>query len=97
MSIGTFGLLVGLFVMPLVLLGLGHRMRRRTPTQRKIFWGGIIGYLVAALAAMWVGMVPAAEWSGSDTVRGLLGYWGFVIGPIVGAMVAIAIGARTHD
>lgn len=66
-------------------------MRRRTPLQRRIFWGGLIGYLVAALAAMWVGMTPAAEWSSADTVRGLLGYWGLIVGPILGAIVAVGL------
>lgn len=90
MSIGTVALLVGLFVIPLIILGLGHRLRRRSPAQRRMFWGALVGYLVAALAAMWVGMVPAAEWSNSDTVRGLLGFWGLLVGPIIGAAAALA-------
>ena len=90
MSPGTFALLVGLFVIPVGLLALGHRLRRRTPVQRAIFWGGLIGYLVGSLAAMWVGMIPATEWSGTDTVRGVLGYWGLVLGPVVGAAAALA-------
>ena len=95
MSVGTVAMLVGLFVIPIILLGLGHRMRRRTPTQRRIFWGGLVGYLVAALAALWVGMVPPAEWSSADTVRGVLGFGGLVIGPILGAMAALALGRRS--
>ena len=91
MSHGMLALLVGLFVVPLGLLALGHRLRRRGPAHRAVYWGGLIGYLVAALAAMWVGMVPAAEWSESDTVRGLLGYWGLIIGPVAGAMAALAL------
>lgn len=90
MSVGTAALLVGLFVVPIILLALGHRLRRRSSTQRKVFWGALVGYLVAALAALWVGMMPAAEWSGSDTVRGLLGFWGLIVGPLVGAAAAIA-------
>lgn len=90
MNVGTVALLVGLFVVPLILLGLGHRLRRRSPKQRRVFWGALVGYLVAALVAIWVGMVPAAEWSNSDTVRGLLGFWGLLIGPVIGAAAAIA-------
>jgi uncharacterized protein YqgC (DUF456 family) len=90
MSVGTAALLAGLFVVPIILLALGHRLRRRSSTQRKVFWGALVGYLVAALAAMWVGMMPAAEWSDSDTVRGLLGFWGLILGPLVGAAAAIA-------
>jgi hypothetical protein len=97
MSPGTFALLVGLFVIPVGLLALGHRLRRRPPVQRAIFWGGLIGYLVGSLAAMWVGMNPAAEWSGADTVRGVLGYWGLVLGPVVGAAAALAFRKGGHS
>lgn len=96
MSVGTVALLVGLFVVPVVLLVLGHRLRRRTPTQRRAFWGALVGYLVAALAAMWVGMVPAAEWSSNDTMRGLLGFGGLLAGPLIGAAAAI-VGKRRTD
>ena len=97
MSPGTFALLAGLFVVPVMLLGLGHRLRRRSPAQRALFWGGATGYLAGSLAAMWVGMVPAAEWSGADTIRGLLGYWGLIIGPVVGAMAALAFKSSRRD
>lgn len=97
MTIGTIALLIGLFVMPVVLLGLGHRLRRRSPMQRRIFWGALVGYLVAALAAMWVGMVPAAEWSSTDTARGLLGFWGLLLGPIIGAAAAAIASTRRTD
>jgi hypothetical protein len=97
MSPGTFALLVGLFVIPVGLLTLGHRLRRRPPVQRAIFWGGLVGYLLGSLAAMWVGMVPAAEWAGSDTVRGLLGYWGLILGPVAGATAALAFRKGGHS
>lgn len=91
MSLGTVALLVGLLVVPLVLLALGHRLRRRTAAQRAMFWGGLLGYLVGAVAAMWVGMVPAAEWAATDTARGILGFWGLIIGPVVGALAALGV------
>ena len=97
MSLGTFALLVGLFVVPLGLLALGHRLRRRTRAQRAIFWGGLTGYLAGSLGALWVGMVPAAEWSGADTIRGLLGYWGLIAGPTLGALAALVFRGREAD
>ena len=97
MSAGTFALLFGLFVIPVGLLALGHRLRRRPPVQRAIFWGGLIGYLVGSLVALWVGMIPAAEWTRTDTVRGVLGYWGLVLGPVVGAAAALAFRKGGHD
>jgi hypothetical protein len=86
MSAGTLAMLAGLFVVPLVLLWLGHRMRDRTPAQRAMFWGGLVGYLVASIAALIVGMTPAAEWAADDTVRGFLGYWGLLAGFAIGAI-----------
>jgi hypothetical protein len=90
-SSGTVALLAGLFLVPVVLLALGHRLRRRTPRQRAVFWGGLVGYLGGALAALWVGMFPAAEWSATDTARGLIGFWGLIIGPLVGALAGLAL------
>ena len=91
MSLGTVVLLAGLFLVPLLFLSLGHRWRRRSPRQRAAFWGGLAGYLVAACVAMWVGMIPAAEWSSTDTVRGALGLWSLLIAPALGAAIAAAV------
>ena len=97
MSLGTIALLIGLFVIPVALLALGHRLRRRPPALRAVYWGGLVGYLAGSLAALWVGMVPASEWSGADTMRGLLGYWGLIICPIIGALAALVFRAREAD
>lgn len=97
MNAGIIALLIGLFVVPLVLLALGHRSRRRSAAQRAVFWGGLLGYLIAALAALWVGLMPAAEWSEADLVRGALGFWGLIIGPVIGALAALAWKGRKAD
>ena len=97
MSAGTLALIVGLFVVPAALLALGHRLRRRTAPQRAMFWGGLVGYLIGALGALWVGMVPAAEWGATDTVRGILGFWGLIIGPVVGALAALGLSRAGAD
>jgi hypothetical protein len=95
MSLGTGVFLAGLLVVPLLFLALGHKWRRRSPRQRAAFWGGLTGYLVAAGAAMWVGMIPAAEWSPTDTVRGALGFWSLLVAPALGAAIG-AIAARNR-
>jgi hypothetical protein len=89
MTIGLVALLVGLFVVPVWLLWLGHRLRRRTPRQRATFWGGLAGYGAGACAALAVGMSPAEMWSGDDSVRGALGLWAMVVLPAAGALVAL--------
>lgn len=92
MTPGTAVMLLGLFLMPLVFLALGHKWRKRSPRQRAAFWGGLTGYLFAACAALWVGMTPAAEWSAGDTVRGAVGYWSLLVAPALGAAIAAAVG-----
>lgn len=93
MTAGIVALLAGLFVVPCVLLWLGHRLRRRPARLRGAFWGGVIGYGVAAAAALVAGMYPPAMWSGDDTIRGLLGFWLLLVAPLVGVMLG-ALSAR---
>lgn len=84
--------LTGLFLVPLVLLMLGHRLRDRTPTQRRMFWGGIIGYLAGMLVAVSAALYPPVHWPGTDSLRGLLvhgamlffGLLGMVSGAVTG-------------
>ena len=87
MSTGTFAFLVGLFIVPVIILWLGHRLRRRTARQRGAFWGGVIGYGAASIAALIVGMYPAAMWGDSDLMRGALGFWSIVVVPVFGAAI----------
>lgn len=90
MSPGAVAMLAGLFVVPVALLALGHRLRRRTYRQRAVFWGAAIGYLVASCAALVAGMIPPESWSADDRWRGLLGFWSLLIGPAIGAVAGVA-------
>ena len=94
MTIGTVAMLVGLFGVPVFLLLAGHRLRRRTPRQRAIFWGALTGYGVASLAALVVSIYPAAMWDETDTMRGLLGFWSFVIAAVMGAAAGLVSSRR---
>jgi hypothetical protein len=85
MTPGTAVMLLGLFMVPVLLLWSGHRLRRRTPRWRAVFWGLLAGYIAGSVLALVASMVPAAEWSGDDTVRGLLGFWSLVLLPALGA------------
>jgi hypothetical protein len=91
MTIGTLAMLIGLFGVPVFLLWAGHRMRRRSPRVRAVFWGALAGYGVASIAALAVSIYPAAVWDATDTLRGLFGFWSFVIGSLVGAMVGLVV------
>jgi hypothetical protein len=87
MTPGLAVMLFGVFVVPALLLWGGHKLRRRPPAWRGAFWGAVIGHLVAMVVGSIAGMVPAAEWSATDTWRGVFGFWSFTLAPITGALL----------
>ena len=91
MSVGLSVMLLGLFGVPAVLLWLGHRLRRRTPRRRAIFWWALGGYIVAMVVATVAAFWPPAHWSEADTARGLAGFWAMVLLPVVGAVVGAVV------
>lgn len=91
MSFGVAVFLLGLYVMPLVLLGWGHKIRRLSPKSRRAFWGAVIGHCVAGVLALTLGMIPPESWTSEETVRGFFGLWSLLLLPLVGG----AAGALT--
>lgn len=87
MTPGLAMMLVGVLVVPAVLLWGGHKLRLRTPVWRATFWGAVVGHLIAIVIGSVAAMMPAAEWSGGDTWRGLAGFWSFTLAPLVGAAI----------
>ncbi|HWM92378.1 MAG TPA: hypothetical protein VN493_16555 [Thermoanaerobaculia bacterium] len=94
MSAENVALLVGLFAVPALLLALGHRLRRRTPLWRRVFWGGVAGHSIAILAMMAVTMFPPVAWEGGLHARDVAVHWSIVLGGIAGGAVAAALPAR---
>jgi len=90
MTIGLVVFVVGLFGVPIALLMLGHRLRRRSPRARAIFTGGVIGHCVAGLLAVIWGMLPPEAWGPNDTARGFAGLWSLLLFPILGAVAFAA-------
>ncbi|MBC7789474.1 MAG: hypothetical protein H7Z74_05990 [Anaerolineae bacterium] len=87
MSAGLAALIAGLFVVPLALLWSGHRLRRRTSRYRAVFWGALLGHLVASSIALLVSIFPPTEWAATDFWRGFGGYWLPVLLPALGAII----------
>ena len=85
MNVHQVALLLGLFVVPLLALALGHRLARRGPLARNVFWGLVAGHTVAALAASTVAMTEPEFWGAADLWRGIIGYWGMLLLPLAGA------------
>ena len=86
MTPGVTAMLVGIFIVPAGLLWLGHRLRRRPPRTRAVFWGAVIGH-IAAMAAAHFALMPAEVWSADDRLRGALGLWSFLVLPLLGALI----------
>ena len=91
MSIGLGALLVGLFVVPVFLLYLGHRLRRRSRRARAMFWGALLGHTAGAVFATWYSMIPPEEWTSGDTVRGLFGFYGMLLFALIGTLAGYVL------
>jgi L-cystine uptake protein TcyP (sodium:dicarboxylate symporter family) len=86
MTDSRLALVVGLFIIPALLLWLGHRLRRQTPARRRVFWGATIGYLAGMLLMLVAIHYPPVLWAGADW-RTAVVHWGMVVGAAVGAGV----------
>lgn len=85
MTAGLAAMLAGAFGVPLVLLWVGHRLRRRPARVRGAFWGAFAGHVLAIPLATVAAMLPPAEWAPGDVLRGALGLWALLVLPLVGA------------
>lgn len=47
---GRAGMVIGMFVVPAVLVRMGHRLRRRSARWQRAFWGARSGHLAALVA-----------------------------------------------
>lgn len=87
MSLLNLAMLVGVFVVPTLLLWLGHRFRRRTPRQRGLFWGALTGYLLGIVSATLAGTLPPYLWAPDDLFRGIAGYGALLLLPVIGGVI----------
>ncbi|HEX2080518.1 MAG TPA: hypothetical protein VHG08_22635 [Longimicrobium sp.] len=96
MTDSRLALVVGLFVVPALLLWLGHRMRRQSAARRRVFWGAVIGYLAGMLVTLVAIHYPAVLWTGGGW-RTAVVHWGMVVGTAVGAGGGIVATGRGAD
>src|SRR5687768_11270789 len=97
MNAGLAALLAGLFIVPVALLYLGHRLRRRSRRARAVFWGALIGHTLGALFATWYSMIPPEVWTSSDTTRGFFGFYGMLVMSIVGGLIGLLASTKNPD
>lgn len=86
MSAHMLALVLGLFVVPVAALVLGHRLARRSARARGAFWGVVIGHTAALLLATAAALYLPVRWSGDDTMRGLVGLWGMLVLGVFGGV-----------
>jgi hypothetical protein len=86
-------LLAGLVGVPIALLIAGHRVRRSSHRRQRVFWGALVGHVIAGLVALVASVTPPLGWSDTDVVRGAAGVWGLLVLPLMGA----SIGAFTRS
>lgn len=96
MSFGPLVMLLGIFVVPTLLLWLGHRLRRRSSRQRGLFWGGLTGHVAAILTTTLAAMLPPQAWGSGDLVRGLASYGALLLLPIIGGAIGALNAARAE-
>lgn len=94
MTLEQLALLVGLFVVPALLLALGHRLRRRPPLWRRVFWGGVIGHSIAILVMLAAALYPPILWEGGLRARDVAVHWSLVLGGVAGGAIAAGLPAR---
>ena len=92
MSLEHWALLVGLFVVPALLLALGHRLRRRPPVWRRVFWGAVAGHSIAVLVMLAATLYPPVPWEGGPRPRDVAVHWSLVLGAVAGGGIAAITG-----
>ncbi|MGV3710682.1 MAG: hypothetical protein ACO1Q7_17805 [Gemmatimonas sp.] len=96
MNLQLIALLSGLFVVPLALLSISHKLRRRSPRLQAAFWGALWAHILAAVAAIIASMIAAEEWQSTDTWRGFFGFWAMLAAPLIGGVIGyLRTGATT--
>ena len=86
--IERIALLFGMFVFPVWLLWLGHRLRGRTARVRGAFWGGVTGHTLAIIVAAAALQFPPVLWTGG--VRQAVAFWAVGVGGLIGAAIGAA-------
>lgn len=96
MSAEHGALLLGLFVIPALLLGLGHRLRRRPPFWRRVFWGAVAGHSIALLLMLAATLYPPVGWEGGPRARDAAVHWSLLLGSLVGGAVGGVLPSKTE-
>lgn len=95
MSLSMMALLAGLFVVPVALLWMGHRLRRRSAGWRGAFWGAVAGHALGMLVTVMALHYPPIPWDDGGS-RSALVHGAMLLGGILGGAIGWMMGARRH-
>lgn len=84
-------LLLGLFLVPALLLWLGHGFRAASPRRRRLFWGGVVGHLSGLALTTVMAVTPPIWWAGGSFWRDFAVHWSLLFGALIGAGLAAAV------
>jgi hypothetical protein len=74
---------------PVVLLWLGHGYHDRSLASKRLFWGGVVGYVASIVVVTTLLLVPPVFWEVGRAVRWVAIQWTPLVLPLV-----VATGAR---
>lgn len=94
MSAAGIALLVGMFLAPALMLGVGHRLRKRSPAVRGAFWGAVIGHSLAMLAMLGASLYPPVGWTEGASGRTVAVFWSLLLGAVLGGLLGAALARR---
>lgn len=93
MTASLMALLAGLFIVPVGLLWMGHRLRRRPAAWRGAFWGAVAGHGVGMLATAVALHYPPVLWEDGGG-RTVLVHWAMLLGALLGGAIGWRMAAR---
>jgi hypothetical protein len=96
MSGAHAALLAGLFVVPGLLVWLGHGLRRRPERGRRAFWGAVAGHSAGMALALAAALYPPVVWTAGAGWRGPVVHWAMLLGALLGAGVGALTTRRTR-
>lgn len=83
--------LTGLVGVPVLLLVLGHHLRRGGAKGKGRFWGGIMGYLAGAAIFLLAVFIPPTAWTEGGGFRFLVMHWGMLAGGLLGVFAGAVL------